>query len=495
MTMLACNTGSFACIEAINSGQLTLKNLNIRCSSGMSSPCVFGIALLRGQPACLNEGIALDHVTVMIDHNSRNSSVGLYNVASERMEVTGNSVFWADTPIILSQTNVNSYIPASQVTLTGCSQSTTLINFFNTGINPQNSNSGPGILSNGAANITLVNTNMVGNGTAQPYVSFECVSCADANGHNSNANWNFINSSFETSTGPYIATMANMDHIQVNSTFNPATSHQVAFQWGANSLTCNDCYFNLQLATGAGTAVLMNNANSGEVWAGGEISMGGMQALTATNTQLKSVTVRARGLTASKINFAPGSVYTLYDDTESPYLIGGTTADFISDNSMNRAQSGSFRCGNNAPCLKGRNAGNTADLQLIAVGGNNVSLLGDATGVGLNGPNNLLLSPTAPTISSGFGTRPSIISSNGTAAFQINIGTGGAATSGVIGLPKAAHGWWCKFDDVTTQSSTAFVTKQIASSTTSATIANFNTSGAQAAWASGDLLNGGCVAF
>ena len=111
------------------------------------------------------------------------------------------------------------------------------------------------------------------------------------------------------------------------------------------------------------------------------------------------------------------------------------------------------------------------------------------------GVTNLLLSSTAPKISSGFGTSPTIPKNNGTAAFQINIGTGGTATRGVIGLPTAKNGWACHFDDTTTQSAAVFVTKQIASSATSATIANFNTSGAQAAWVASDILTGGCSAL
>lgn len=107
---------------------------------------------------------------------------------------------------------------------------------------------------------------------------------------------------------------------------------------------------------------------------------------------------------------------------------------------------------------------------------------------------NMLFVTTAPTVSSGFGTSPSIASNNGTAAFTINVGTGGTATNGVIGLPTAALGWVCTAQDLTTQSATVFVAKQIASSATTATIANFNTSGAQAAWVASDILHVSCIA-
>lgn len=109
--------------------------------------------------------------------------------------------------------------------------------------------------------------------------------------------------------------------------------------------------------------------------------------------------------------------------------------------------------------------------------------------------NNLLISGTAPTISSGFGTGASIPFNNGTAAFEVNVGTGGTATNGVIGLPTSAHGWTCAANDETTTSATVFMTKQIASTTASVTVANFNTSAAQAAWAASDVLHLSCFAY
>jgi hypothetical protein len=104
------------------------------------------------------------------------------------------------------------------------------------------------------------------------------------------------------------------------------------------------------------------------------------------------------------------------------------------------------------------------------------------------GMQHVLISPTLPTISSGFGTSPSIPHANGTGAFTIKVGGGGTATRGLIGLPPAANGWIVQCQDVTTQSSTVFVTKQTSMGTTSVTIGNFNTSGSAAAWAANDIL-------
>lgn len=107
----------------------------------------------------------------------------------------------------------------------------------------------------------------------------------------------------------------------------------------------------------------------------------------------------------------------------------------------------------------------------------------------------LLASNAVPTISSGFGTSPSVSANNGTWAFRINVGTGGTATSGVIGLPAATTGWNCKADDITTTNATAFLTKQTASSTTTATLGNFDAAGVAAAWAASDILAVQCMAL
>lgn len=108
---------------------------------------------------------------------------------------------------------------------------------------------------------------------------------------------------------------------------------------------------------------------------------------------------------------------------------------------------------------------------------------------------NLVNTTNAPTILSGFGTSPFVTSNNGTWAFRINVGMGGSANSGVIGLPAAATGWNCNATDITTKSSTVFLTKQTASSTTTVTLENFNAAGAAAAWAANDILAVQCAAL
>lgn len=113
-----------------------------------------------------------------------------------------------------------------------------------------------------------------------------------------------------------------------------------------------------------------------------------------------------------------------------------------------------------------------------------------ATGVGMAG-GVLLFSINAPTITSGFGTAPSVVANNGTAAFTINVGTGGTATGGVIGLPTATTGWVVHVVNITNPSTS--VTAQTAGTVSGVTITNFSrTTGLAGAWAASDILR--CVA-
>jgi hypothetical protein len=109
------------------------------------------------------------------------------------------------------------------------------------------------------------------------------------------------------------------------------------------------------------------------------------------------------------------------------------------------------------------------------------------------GNGSIVATTAVPTISSGFGTGASVSLNNGTWSFRINVGTGGTATSGVIGLPAATNGWNCKADDITTLSTTVFETRQTGSSTTTATLGNFSTAGTAGAWVANDILAVQCA--
>lgn len=97
---------------------------------------------------------------------------------------------------------------------------------------------------------------------------------------------------------------------------------------------------------------------------------------------------------------------------------------------------------------------------------------------------NLLMTATAPTVSSGFGTGPTVTGVN-TAAFKVVVGTGGAA-NGTITFPAAPNGWIVYAQDVTTAS--VFL-QQTGSTTTSATLTSYSiTTGLAANMTAGDSI-------
>lgn len=92
-----------------------------------------------------------------------------------------------------------------------------------------------------------------------------------------------------------------------------------------------------------------------------------------------------------------------------------------------------------------------------------------------------------PTITSGFGTSPSIQGISGSVAFQLTIGSGGIATTGVLGLtPTAQNGWVCDVNDITAANQT---TRQTAYTTASVTITT------TAAWVAANQLLLKCASF
>ena len=110
----------------------------------------------------------------------------------------------------------------------------------------------------------------------------------------------------------------------------------------------------------------------------------------------------------------------------------------------------------------------------------------------------LAISSTAPTISSGFGTTPSVVAKNGTAAFTINVGTGGTASAGVITMPTATTGYNCSVENRTGVAANRADqrTVQTATTTTSVTVQNQTiSSGAALAWTASDILALMCFGY
>lgn len=117
-----------------------------------------------------------------------------------------------------------------------------------------------------------------------------------------------------------------------------------------------------------------------------------------------------------------------------------------------------------------------------------------AAGIALGTSAHLSIGVAAPTISSGFGTSPSVTASNGTAAFRINVGTSNTG-NGVIALPTATTGWNCYATDITTTSASVSQTKTTGSTTTTATLQNYTDLSATGAWTDSDILAVSCYAF
>lgn len=126
------------------------------------------------------------------------------------------------------------------------------------------------------------------------------------------------------------------------------------------------------------------------------------------------------------------------------------------------------------------NSSGTAIGGLVIPG--SVFITGSGSGLGIS---SVSIVNSTPTISSGFGTSPALAGSNGTFNFRVNVGTGGVATSGVMGMALATNGWNCQVIDMTTN----IVTRETASTTTTVTVT------AASAWTASDILSFICAAY
>lgn len=104
------------------------------------------------------------------------------------------------------------------------------------------------------------------------------------------------------------------------------------------------------------------------------------------------------------------------------------------------------------------------------------------------------LSATAPAIASGFCTSPSITAANGTAAFDILVGSACGASIGTLTMPTATTGWVCQFHDVTTPASN--VVEQTGGTVSTVTLTNYvRTTGVAGNFSSNDHVRGECTAY
>ena len=300
-------------------------------------------------------------------------------------------------------------------------------------------------------------------------------------------------------------TLANLAQVATNTILGNATSGTAnlaaqsmpscssagnALNWTTN--TGFGCNSSITATNLSGTNLTGDVTNSSNATTVAKIQTKTVSGTTGTGNVVFSASPTMSGT----VTFANGATY------DGTTFTGNATADSVFVSGSNSGSGANFTI----ECNDGVSSGN-CNLNL----GSSIGIVspGPAISINANVPtlkapvvtgslkfSSVLFSATAPTISSGFGSSPSVTASNGTAEFEINVGTGGSATNGVIGLPNVAlNSWNCTCNDITTQSSTVFLCKQIAGTTSSATIANFNTSGAQAAWVASDKLRCSCGAY
>lgn len=105
---------------------------------------------------------------------------------------------------------------------------------------------------------------------------------------------------------------------------------------------------------------------------------------------------------------------------------------------------------------------------------------------------NVILASTVPaTIASGFGTGAAVVVGATSGTFTLNVGTGGAASSGVVNVghvsTNAPNGWACDVTDITNPAS--FFEIAIPTGTQTVTVTNYSRSTNTAiAWTASDVL-------
>jgi hypothetical protein len=133
-------------------------------------------------------------------------------------------------------------------------------------------------------------------------------------------------------------------------------------------------------------------------------------------------------------------------------------------------------------CDTGNFTINSSTHQMSAA---SIALTNLYSSTGMGDSNSLAsLSFTAPTVSAGFGTSPTVTAGSRAVAFEISVGSS-PGTTGTITLPTAATGWVCFAQNMTA----AIVVRQTARSTTSATFTFASTPTAA------DKIVGHCAGF
>lgn len=263
----------------------------------------------------------------------------------------------------------------------------------------------------------------------------------------------------------------------------------------------NGCYLDVQVAGGGGTftgPVLLPDGTNGA------------PSLSFTNNQdrglFNDTGNSGIGLTVGGVQRALFNVGGLYlngiVNLPSTGQVGWSSAGYLlaNDTTLTRGgAAGKLTLTGTTPMLQ--LGGTTSSFPALKQLGSGMQIRsaddsGTAVMYGRFGASNMWATDVSPTISSGFGTSPSIPTPNGSSAFTINVGTGGTATAGVIGLATATTGWNCHVTDITAASGhTGLRTYITASTTTTATVESQNSAGAATAWAASSILRVSCFAY
>lgn len=122
------------------------------------------------------------------------------------------------------------------------------------------------------------------------------------------------------------------------------------------------------------------------------------------------------------------------------------------------------------------------------------SVVAGTTGYFINGTR--ISSGTPPTVTSA-GTSPSVSGAN-TAAFRVDVGTGGTATTIVLSMPAATTGWNCFAENITAMAANRAGQRvvMVSSTTTSITVQNQTiATGAALAFTAGDIVAFVCTSY
>lgn len=319
----------------------------------------------------------------------------------------------------------------------------------------------------------------------------------------------------------YGSTAIGMGALSQDSSSGPNTAVGVFAGGGIISGTTNVAVGDDALAGGSGsysgdTAVGSNalvldystGPNTGVGWsaiyAGGDNGAGPFSVTGTDNVAVGAATMgyhSGAGVSGS-YNVALG------DDSLTSITTGGNNT-ALGDNALINVHSGSNNASLGAEAGSAITTGSnnvtigpdvgyttlaTGSYNILIGTSSSVDTISGSTSFELNIGNAIIVDMHTPTIASGFGTSPSVTHGTSNAAFTVNVGTGGSASSGVISFTNTANGWLCDVTDTTSYAS--YVTVSVPTSPTSVTLYNYSrTTGLATAWAASDILGVKCNGY